>query len=87
MCLAPSSKYYNDIVDPLTQPLRDGPRAISHTCNHFFHEEDWEFAATSTGACPFCKADAKGADAGTAATYPPLRGNPSNANGAVMMIE
>ena len=25
-------------------------------CNHFFHEEDWEFAVMQKGACPFCAA-------------------------------
>lgn len=42
----------------------------SHACNHFFHEEDWEFAVMSKEACPFCRAEVKSADAGSVATFP-----------------
>ena len=35
--------------------MPDVPVVLCHACNHFFHEEDWEFAAMSKGACPFCK--------------------------------
>lgn len=57
--------------------MPDVPIVLCHSCNHFFHEEDWEFATMSKGACPFCKANVKGVDAGSAATQP--RGNPAAA--------
>ena len=56
--------------------LPDVPIVLCHSCNHFFHEEDWELAVMSKGKCPFCRADATGADAGSAATFPPVRVEP-----------
>jgi intraflagellar transport protein 122 len=32
------------------------PIAQCGACNHFFHQEEWEFAVLSKGACPFCRA-------------------------------
>merc|ERR1719155_207430 len=26
-------------------------------CNHFFHEEEWEFLMLTKKACPFCRID------------------------------
>jgi hypothetical protein len=54
--------------------LPDVPVVLCHNCNHFFHEEDWEFATMSKGVCPFCRSSADGADAGTVASFPPARG-------------
>ena len=34
--------------------LPDVPIVLCHSCNHFFHEEDWELALMQKGACPFC---------------------------------
>lgn len=54
--------------------LPDVPVVLCHSCNHFFHEEDWECATMSRGVCPFCRANAVDADAGTAATHPQVQG-------------
>merc|ERR1719460_447945 len=62
------NEYYRNMMP-------DVPIVLCHACNHFFHEEDWEFGAMSKGTCLFCKADAKGVDAGSAATFPPPRGD------------
>jgi intraflagellar transport protein 122 len=35
--------------------LPDVPVVLCTACNHFFHEEDWEFAVMQKGACPFCQ--------------------------------
>ena len=32
------------------------PIAQCGACNHFFHQEEWEFAVLAKGACPFCRA-------------------------------
>ena len=32
------------------------PVVLCHSCNHFFHEEDWEMAVMQKAACPFCRA-------------------------------
>mmetsp|Transcript_3049 Transcript_3049/g.4655 ORF Transcript_3049/g.4655 Transcript_3049/m.4655 type:complete len:1198 (+) Transcript_3049:84-3677(+) len=32
------------------------PIVMCKTCNHFFHEEDYEFAVLQKRACPFCRA-------------------------------
>lgn len=29
--------------------------ALCPECNHFFHEEDFEFACLRDGGCPFCR--------------------------------
>ena len=50
--------------------MPDVPIVLSHACNHFFHEEDWEFAAMSKGECPFSRASTQGADSGSVATNP-----------------
>ena len=54
--------------------LPDVPVTLCHACNHFYHEEDWELAVMSKGQCPFCRAPATEVDAGSAATFPVLRG-------------
>jgi len=36
--------------------LPDVPLVLCHACNHFFHEEDWEFSVMQKNACPFCRA-------------------------------
>ena len=38
--------------------LPDVPLVLCHSCNHFFHEEDWELAVMQKGACPFCRTPA-----------------------------
>jgi len=35
--------------------LPDVPVVLCNSCNHFFHEEDWEFAVMQKGVCPFCE--------------------------------
>jgi len=32
--------------------------AMCRSCQHFFHQEDFEFAVLQKGHCPFCRADA-----------------------------
>lgn len=65
--LARSTEYFRNM-------LPDVPVVLCHSCNHFFHEEDWECATMSRGVCPFCRANAVDADAGTAATHPQVQG-------------
>ena len=47
---------------------------LCHSCNHFFHEEDWDMAVMQKGCCPFCKApvDASYGN-GCALTHPPKK--------------
>eukprot|EP01028_Stygiella_incarcerata_P008814 TRINITY_DN3952_c0_g1_i1.p1 TRINITY_DN3952_c0_g1~~TRINITY_DN3952_c0_g1_i1.p1 ORF type:complete len:1238 (-),score=308.25 TRINITY_DN3952_c0_g1_i1:116-3280(-) len=49
----PSSKippsYYRLIA-------REVPVVLCHSCNHFFHEDDYFFEALKRGGCPFCRA-------------------------------
>jgi len=61
------TEYYRNMIP-------DVPITLCHSCNHFFHEEDWEFAVMSKGVCPFCRTDATGVDNGSAATWPQARG-------------
>ena len=60
--------------------LPDVPVVLCHSCNHFFHEEDWELATMAKGKCPFCRASADGADAGSVVTFPSDK--PATATGA-----
>ena len=64
--------------------LPDVPIVLCHECNHFFFQEDWEFATLSKGVCPFCRTDATGMDAGSAATYTP--GQPRKAAQEVLSL-
>ena len=48
--------------------LPDVPIVLCHSCNHFFHEEDWEFAIMTKGCCPFCRLKTKGDDTGSLLT-------------------
>jgi len=34
--------------------MPDVPVVMCNSCNHFFHEEDWEFAVMQKKACPYC---------------------------------
>jgi len=38
--------------------LQDLPVVQCKSCQHFFHEEEWEFNALQKSACPFCRATA-----------------------------
>ena len=55
-------------------PLPQVPVVLCHSCNHFFHEEDWDMAVMQKGCCPFCKApvDASYGN-GCALTHPPKK--------------
>eukprot|EP00965_Chrysotila_dentata_P194760 6176569-Pleurochrysis_carterae.AAC.1 len=52
--------------------IPDVPVVLCHSCNHFFHEEDWEFAVMQKGACPFC-AEKIDASYGSGAVEPESR--------------
>eukprot|EP01061_Rhynchopus_euleeides_P016277 TRINITY_DN27556_c0_g1_i1.p1 TRINITY_DN27556_c0_g1~~TRINITY_DN27556_c0_g1_i1.p1 ORF type:complete len:1234 (+),score=571.29 TRINITY_DN27556_c0_g1_i1:232-3933(+) len=41
--------YYRNVVPDL-------PVVLCKSCNHFFHEDDYEFEVLKTGGCPFCRA-------------------------------
>lgn len=61
--------------------MPDVPVVCCHSCNQFFHEEDWEFAAMQKGKCPFCRAAADGSDPGSVATFPSAHAAAANAAG------
>ena len=61
---AKPTEYYRNM-------LPEVPIVLCHSCNHFFHEEDWESSTMSKGVCPFCRSPAAGADAGSAVSFPP----------------
>ena len=50
--------------------LPDVPVVCCHSCNHFFHEEDWELAVMAKGTCPFCRAKVSGSDSGSVVNFP-----------------
>jgi intraflagellar transport protein 122 len=66
--------------------LPDVPVVLCHNCNHFFHEEDWEFSVMSKGVCPFCRVKADGVDAGSCLSFPPARAGAAP-TGASMLIQ
>ena len=65
--------------------LPDVPIVLCHSCNHFFHEEDWEFSVMSKGVCPFCRAKSDGADNGSCLSFPSSKSG-SAPTGAAMPI-
>jgi intraflagellar transport protein 122 len=43
------TQYYRTVIPDL-------PIVLCSTCNHFFHEEDYEFHVLQKNQCPFCRA-------------------------------
>ena len=74
-----ATEYYRNM-------LPDVPIVLCHSCNHFFHEEDWEFAIMTKGCCPFCRLKTKGDDTGSLLTYPPQKGGGGKENGGANVL-
>ena len=66
---AKPTEYYRNM-------LPEVPIVLCHSCNHFFHEDDWESSTMSKGVCPFCRSPAANADSGSAVSFPPAKGAP-----------
>ena len=60
----------------------DVPIVLCHSCNHFFHEEDWEFATMSKSHCPFCRTSIDGMDGGACSGSFPRIGGARASGGA-----
>jgi intraflagellar transport protein 122 len=54
-CAAIPRKYYKSVMSDL-------PIVMCDSCQHFFHEEDYEFHVLQHQACPFCRTAIKNSD-------------------------
>ena len=60
--------------------LPDVPLVLCHSCNHFFHEEDWEFEVMKKNACAFCRTEVdSNLGNGSVSHFPPPSEAPAGA--------